>query len=112
MLACAVATASVARAAKELAFVDCIKNTEPGAGVCSSALAEGVSFDWTLDSTAALLDARLQIKTDKAVYIAWGLSPDGKMLHSDAVICSSTVPVCRYEVCAPVLSNDLYSSKN
>eukprot|EP00953_Heterococcus_sp_UTEX-ZZ885_P026447 14277-Heterococcus_DN1.PRE.3 len=98
MLACAAAASLVARAAKELAFVNCVKNTEPGARVCGSALAEGVSFDWTLDTPAGVLDARLQIKTDKAVYIAWGLSPDGKMLHSDSVICSSTVPVRRYEL--------------
>jgi hypothetical protein len=111
MLACAVAASSVARAVKELVFVDCKKNTDPGSRVCNSALAEGVSFDWTLDTSAGVLDARLQIKTDKAVYIAWGLSPDGKMLHSDSVICSSTVPVRRYEVCVPVLSNDLCSSK-
>jgi hypothetical protein len=99
-LLCISASAVAARTAKELALAECtVKNSEPGARVCSTALGEGVLFDWTLDTAAGLLDARLQIKTDKAVYIAWGLSPDGKMLHSDAVICSGTEPVRRYEVC-------------
>ena len=74
-------------------------NSTDATFACSSTLHEGVQLMWTVDPSLRVLRGKLDIVTNKEVYISWGLTEDGNMAPGDAIICLPGEGTFRYWVC-------------